>query len=472
VESQSIAIYDEAGKAVGMRGVTMHISRQKRAEELQVRDSQRKALQSDISAVLRLNGSLNEILQRYAQTLLQNLNLALVGIWALSKDKNTLELCAEAKLINNLKENYARVSIGDTEIGKIAEQRKPHLTNDVQNDSRISRQDWIKKEGIIAFAGYPLMVENRLVGVMAIFARVRLNEDTLEELAAFADNVAQIIERRRLEQALIRSEIKLRQYQRLESIGKWAGGIAHDFNNMLTVINGYSELSLRRLRKDGPLRSNIEEIKKAGEQSALLTYQLLVFSRQQRLKPETVNLNEVIGEIDNMLHRLINKDIQLIINLDNNLGYVKADWEQLSHLVMNLAVNARDAMPHGGTLTIETKNFIADDKSIDFDEQNVPVKPGTYITLIISYAGISVDKTRQQHLFEPFYDSKETNPVNGLGLAMVHDIVEQTEGYIFVDNDGGNEATFRIYLPQIDKEAKSSNSEQAFEQIPQQKEIC
>ncbi len=302
-----------------------------------------------------------------------------------------------------------------------------------------------------------------------MFARSPLAEDTLEGLAVFADNITQGIERKRVEKALAQSEAQLRQSQRLESIGRWAGGIAHDFNNMLTVINGYSELSLRRLKKDGPLRSNIEEIKKAGERSALLTYQLLAFSRQQVLKPEVVDLNKAIGEISSMLQRLISKDIRLVSKLDSNLGYVKADPGQLSHLVMNLVVNARDAMPQGGTLTIETENFTIDKEVKNFAGRHIPSKPGAYIKLSVGDTGIGMDEATQQLIFEPFYTNKGIGLGTGLGLAMVYDIVKQSGGYIFVDSKVGKGTNFKIYLPRVDEKFESSE-EKIFRQIPKGKE--
>jgi PAS domain S-box-containing protein len=367
VEVKSVAIRDESGNPIGMRGMAVDISERRQAEKLRLRRARQSALRADTNVALAQRQPLQGILQQCAEALVQNLDAAFARIWMLNTDENMLELCASAGLYTHLDGAYARIPIGELKIGMIARERKPHLTNNLQNDQLITDKEWVAEKGIVSFAGYPLMIENRLVGVIAMFGREPYAEDTLEELKVFADNLTQGIELKRMEQALAQSEIQLRQSRKLESVGRWAGSIAHDFNNMLTVINGYSELCLRRLKKDGPLRSNIEEIKKAGERSALLTYQLLAFSRQQVLKSETVNLNKVIGEVSSILQRLISKDVQLITRLDSKLGYVKADPGQLSHLIMNLVVNARDAMPHGGILTIETKNL-----TIAKDLRNLP----------------------------------------------------------------------------------------------------
>ena len=241
-------------------------------------------------------------------------------------------------------------------------------------------------------------------------------------------------------------EHQLRQAQKLESIGLLAGGIAHDFNNMLTAINGYSDLTLRQLKKDDPLRHNIEEIKKAGERSAALTGQLLAFSRQQVLQPIVVDLNELIGETINMLRRLIGEDIHLTTVLNPNVGRIKIDPGQFSQIFINLAVNARDAMPSGGILTIETSNVLLDTVYTRLHNEMVP---GDYVMLAVSDTGKGMSVETQQHLFEPFFTTKAVGQGTGLGLATVYGIVKQSKGNIEVYSEEGSGTTFKIYFPQV-----------------------
>jgi hypothetical protein len=245
-----------------------------------------------------------------------------------------------------------------------------------------------------------------------------------------------------------RVEEQLRQSQKMEAVGQLAGGMAHDFNNLLMAIIGYSDLGLARLREGDHLRKYVQEIKKAGERAASLTRQLLAFSRRQVLVPQVLDLNSVVSNLQKMLRRLIGEDIDLLTVPGPSLGRVKADPGQMEQVIINLAVNARDAMPQGGKLTIETGNVELDES---YTCSHLDVTPGRYAMLVASDSGCGMDAETLSHIFEPFYTTKEEGKGTGLGLATVYGIVKQSGGHISVASDPGKGTTFRIYLPLVEE---------------------
>ncbi len=241
---------------------------------------------------------------------------------------------------------------------------------------------------------------------------------------------------------------QLRQSQKMEAVGVLAGGIAHDFNNLLTAINGYSALTLKKMREDDPLRNNIKEVKRAGDRAADLTGQLLAFGRKQVLNPVVLSLNTVIFDIEKMLRRVITESIDLRVISDPDLGNVKADSGQIEQVILNLSVNARDAMPDGGTLTLETHNVYLDENYV---YQHNNVSPGHFVRLTLSDTGEGMDARTKAHIFEPFYTTKEVGKGTGLGLSIVYGIVKQSGGDILVYSELGHGTTFKIYLPCVDE---------------------
>jgi len=240
-------------------------------------------------------------------------------------------------------------------------------------------------------------------------------------------------------------EMQLQQSQKMEAIGRLAGGVAHDFNNLLMVISGYSEFLLDRLGPEEALRGPAQEIASAADRATSLTRQLLAFSRKQMLAPKVLDLNEVVTENLKMLTRLIGEDIDLVMIPSAEIGAVKADPGQIEQVILNLAVNARDAMPNGGRLTIETSNVTLDE---NYARTHAPVEPGEYIMLAISDTGTGIDPETQLHIFEPFFTTKGTKGT-GLGLSTVYGIVKQSGGYIWVSSELGKGTSFKIFLPRV-----------------------
>ncbi len=264
----------------------------------------------------------------------------------------------------------------------------------------------------------------------------------------------QVQQHRLTENALAKSqslyqnlEEQFRMAQRLEAIGRLAGGVAHDFNNLLSVILNYAGFAVENLAPEDPVRSDIEEITKAARRAAELTRQLLAFSHRQVLQPEVLNLNQITRGIENMLVRLLGENIRVRVHAAPDLGNCRADPGQLEQVIMNLAVNARDAMPKGGKLTIETANV---DLDADYAENHVAVTPGPYVMLSVTDSGMGMGTETMEHIFEPFFTTKEKGKGTGLGLATVYGIVKQSGGSIWVYSEPGRGTTFKLYFPRVD----------------------
>ncbi len=548
----------------------LEMAERARAEKALAERAGLTALAADVGKALISGDDLRAILQRLTELMVQHLDAAFARIWTVDEAGTSLLLQASAGLYTRLDGSHSRVRVGELKIGRIAATLEPHLTNDVLDDPLVDRA-WARREGVVAFAGYPLVVEGRLTGVMAVFARRPLTGVALEALGAVADEIALGIEQRRTQEAVRRREERyrslvlasaqivwtsgpagevvepspswqsytgqaweeyrglgwlqtlhpedrqrtleawnaaltaqspyetecrvlaatgkygtfvargvpilaedgkvrewvgtlteltrqrsleeqLRQAQKLEAVGRLAGGIAHDFNNLLTVIDGYTQLAADELPEDGQARQNLDEVRAAAGRAAALTRQLLAFSRRQVLAPRVLDLEELVLGMQRMVQRLIGNNVRLSVACAPETGRIKADPGQIEQVLMNLVVNARDALPEGGEITIQVGAAVLDDGP---ESQQACLPAGSYVLLEVHDNGFGMDAATQERIFEPFFTTKEEGKGTGLGLSTVYGIVRQSGGGIAVTSEPGRGTSFRIYLPRSDAERET-----------------
>jgi signal transduction histidine kinase/DNA-binding response OmpR family regulator len=345
------------------------------------------------------------------------------------------------------KVNVALVPISDdTVAGRTIRTREPVIVNDLQNDDRFPsstslRDRYHVRSAVAVIIPGPVQPYG-VLGAFDVQER-QFTHDQVHFLQAIAHVLGSAIERER-------TELQMRQSQRLEAVGQLSGGIAHDFNNMLTAISGYSEIIRAGLPKGHALHEDVDEVLKAAQRAAGLTRQLLAFSRQQVLQPRVLNLNDIVADTEKMLKRVIGENIDMSTDLAADLGLIKADPGQIEQVLLNLCVNARDAMPEGGQITIETQN-VRLDLSLARNDVEKTRKP--YVMLAVSDTGIGMDAETRARIFEPFFTTKDPEKGTGLGLATVYGIVTQSGGDIWVYSEVGQGTAFKIYLPVVDEQA-------------------
>ena len=403
-----VAQCDESGTPNAWIGVNRDITERRRAEE---RLAESRALLADAEA------------------------LAHVGSWALTAGSTNVTWSDELFRIMGLVPQSETITT------------ESFLARVHPDDRPLVRAAFVRLQA----TGEGPAIECRVVRpdgtVRIVQARGRAERDESGRITRFIGSVQDVTEGVETERELRLLEEQLRQSQKMEAIGQLAGGVAHDFNNLLTVIKAYSGLVANQLDEASPVREDVAEIQRAAGRAASLTQQLLAFSRKQTLQPRVLDLNTVSRELEPMLRRLIGDDIQIVMRQEDSLGRVRADPSQLEQVLINLVVNARDAMPLGGTITIETANVDLDEA---YQRRHSVAAPGPYVMIAVNDTGTGMDEATKSRIFEPFFTTKPAGKGTGLGLSTVYGIVKQSNGYIWVYTEPGVGTTFKVYLPRLE----------------------
>ncbi len=422
------------------------ISERKRAENLLLAHARVAALGGEVGIALNKRQALREALQQCCESVVLRLDAAFARIWTLDSARKVLELQASAGMYTHIDGPHALVPVGSFEIGRIAESGEPHHSNNVLNEPWLGDCDWARREGMRSFAGYPLLAGGQVVAVIAMFGREPLTDIALDGFSSIADAIGLHIQGAAVAASNRSLENQLRQAQKMEAVGRLAGGVAHDFNNLLSVILSYSEMVSRELKAGDPMRDDVDEIRTAGTRAAELTRQLLTFSRQQVIEPKVLDIRTVLSSMEKMLQRILGEDVDLVSRSNPALWRVKMDPSSLEQVIMNLVVNARDAMPTGGKLTIEASNVNLDET---FVREHVGATPGPHVMLAVSDNGMGMDRETQAHIFEPFFTTKDKDKGTGLGLSTVYGIILQSGGIVSVYSEPGRGTSFKVYLPRV-----------------------
>jgi PAS domain S-box-containing protein len=441
VRDEKRLLRDDAGVPVEVVGCWSDVTEGKRAER-------RQAMQHAVTEVLADSSSLRAAAPGLIRAVCEALGARFGAVWEI--DPHGQRLCcadvwqAPALAAAALEAETRAMSFapGIGLPGRVWSSGTPLLVQDVACDPAFLRTVSAAAAGLHGAFGFPIRLRDQVVGVLDCLSpgRPEPEPELLVLLDAIGSQIGQFIEHRR-------ADDQLRQSQKMEAIGQLAGGIAHDFNNIMGVILGYGELASRELGAEHRTQRRLAEMRKAAERAAALTRQILTFSRRQPIESRVCDLNDIVQDMETMLRRLIGEDVRLAVALGEGLGHVRADPGQLAQVVMNLAVNARDAMPAGGRLIIETSNADLDEA---FVRSHPDARTGPHVVLAVGDTGTGMDPATLARVFEPFFTTKEAGKGTGLGLAVVYGIVTQGGGSLSVESEPGRGSTFRICLPRVD----------------------
>ena len=450
--------------AVAIQDVRLLSETNRRAERLAVVNRVARA----VGATLRLDELLETVYREVAPSFAAD--AFLIALYEAETD----ELDYRIQMGEAVRLPPERHPLGEGLISHVVSEARPLLVRDFDQElgALPSPQMWGTMKAPGSWLGVPMRIGEEVTGVICVqaYRSHAYGDEEQELLSTIADQVAVAVHNARLFEAVQRElkerqrlQEQLSQAQTLEAIGRLAGGVAHDFNNLLTVINGFSRFAHDALDAQDPIRGDIGEVINAGERAAALTRQLLAFSRRQVMEVRVLNLNQIIREMRKMLGRLLRENITLEMALADDLGNVEADPGQIERVIVNLAVNASDAMPEGGTLTFRTANVTLGEA---YASDQLGPAPGAYAMLVMSDNGVGMTEEIREHIFEPFFTTKEKGKGTGLGLAMVYGIVRQSKGHIECESQPGRGSTFRVYLPRVDQPVRGLLEERGMEGLP------
>jgi two-component system cell cycle sensor histidine kinase/response regulator CckA len=463
VEASASAILDERGKITGFLALQRDITARKRAEVELKRANRALRTISDCNQALVRASDESQLLKDICRILVERggFRMAWVGYAGQDEAKSVRPVAhagQELGYLSTLNITWADEPRGRGPTGTSIRNRQPAIARVIQEDPNMAPwREAAVERGYASSIGLPLVAAGKTLGALTLYSAEAdaFDASEVDLLSELADDLAFGIaalrnrdEKERAEKVLEKTQEQFLQAQKMEAVGRLAGGVAHDFNNLLTVISGYADLLLDGMATGSTPRGQLEEIRRAADRATRLTRQLLAFSRKQIFTPRIVNLNAVVTAAEDMLSRLLGEDIGLTANLAPSLGHVKADPVQIEQVIMNLAVNARDAMPKGGRLMIETSNVDLDE---EYTRSHPYIEPGNYVLLALSDTGCGMDAETQSHIFEPFFTTKARGKGTGLGLSTAYGIIKQSGGYVNVYSEVGRGTTFKLYLRRVDE---------------------